>query len=151
MVARTAAAPTAVSSASAAAGVSALGIAAPMLVAMVAGAGWVAIRAALRPVDLLTRETAMISSLDSPKRLPAVAGGDEIARLATTLDDMLGRLRVSFDRERAFVDDASHELRTPIAVLRGDIDLALAALADAEYTETEQSLLAARTQVVRLT
>jgi signal transduction histidine kinase len=126
-----------------------LAVAAPLLIAALAAAGWLVVRAALRPVDVLTREAAEISSLESGRRLPPVAGDDEIARLAATLDGMLGRLQVGFARERAFVDDASHELRTPVAVLRGEIDLALAALD--EPAEVEQSLLAARGQVARLT
>jgi hypothetical protein len=93
-------------------------VAAPLLVGVVAVAGWFVVRAALRPVGVLTREAAAISSLDTDRRLPPVPGDDEIAELARTLDGMLARLGVAFARERAFVDDASHELRTPIAVLR---------------------------------
>ena len=95
-----------------------LALAAPLLAAGLAAVGWLLVRAALRPVDQLTREAAAISTLDTGRRLPAVPGDDEFARLAATLDGMLGRLAIAFDRERAFVDDASHELRTPLAVLR---------------------------------
>jgi signal transduction histidine kinase len=125
-----------------------LAIAAPLLVAVLAGFGWTLVRAALRPVDALTREAAAISTLESGRRLPSVTGDDEIARLAGTLDAMLARLAVAFERERAFVDDASHELRTPVAVLRGEIELALSAQDDQD--EVRRSLLAAQGQVTRL-
>jgi signal transduction histidine kinase len=125
-----------------------LAVAAPLLVAVLAGLGWTLVRAALRPVDALTREAAAISTLETGRRLPAVAGDDEIARLAATLDAMLARLSVAFARERAFVDDASHELRTPVAVLRGEIELALSARDEPE--EVHRSLLAAQGQVTRL-
>ncbi|GGK73503.1 sensor histidine kinase [Mangrovihabitans endophyticus] len=125
-----------------------LAVACPALIAVLVMLGWMLLRAALRPVDMLTREAAAISTLDSDRRLPVVPGHDEIARLAATLGAMLSRLATAFDRERAFVDDASHELRTPVAILRGEIDLALAAVDDPQ--EVRQSLLAAQGQAVRL-
>jgi signal transduction histidine kinase len=57
--------------------------------------------------------------------LPVPSTGDEIARLAETLNRMLERLEVAMERERRFVDDASHELRTPLAVLKTELELAL--------------------------
>ncbi|MFC4066191.1 ATP-binding protein [Actinoplanes subglobosus] len=125
-----------------------LAVATPLLIAALCVLGWLLVRAALRPVDELTREAAAISTLDSDRRLPAVTGDDEIARLAATLDGMLARLAVAFARERAFVDDASHELRTPIAIMRGEIDLALQACDDPE--EVRRSLSAAQRQAARL-
>jgi two-component system, OmpR family, sensor kinase len=122
--------------------------AAPLLVGLVSTAGWLVVRAALRPVGVLTREAAAISSLETDQRLPPVPGDDEIAELARTLDGMLARLGVAFARERAFVDDASHELRTPIAVLRGEIELALSAADDRD--EVERSLRAALAETERL-
>jgi signal transduction histidine kinase len=125
-----------------------LAVAAPLLIAALVAAGWLVVRAALRPVDALTREAAAISTLDTERRLPKIAGNDEFSRLAATLDGMLERLRVAFARERAFVDDASHELRTPIAVLCGELELALTAIDDP--AEVAESLRAAQAQALRL-
>jgi len=68
-------------------------VAGPALLGLLALAGWLVVRAALRPVDALTREAAAISSLESGRQLPAVPGDDEIARLARTLEGMLARER----------------------------------------------------------
>ena len=126
-------------------------VAGPVLLSLLAVAGWLVVRAALRPVDALTREAAEISSLESGRKLSPVGGDDEIARLARTLDGMLARLAVTFARERAFVDDASHELRSPIAVLRGELELAVAAIDGNDKAEVERSLRAALAETDRLT
>lgn len=127
-----------------------ISIAGPLLIAFVVLAGWRSVRAALAPVERMRREAESISSLDTRVRLSSVPGDDEVARLARTLDGMLDRLHVAFDRERAFVDDASHELRTPIAVMRGELELALASAAEADSAGLDRALRAAGKENERL-
>jgi two-component system, OmpR family, sensor kinase len=93
-----------------------------LLLASIAGYGLAA--AALRPVEIMRRRAAAFT-LDSPRSLPVPRSGDELSRLALTLNDMLSRLQAAFEHERRFVADASHELRTPLALLRTELELAL--------------------------
>ena len=79
---------------------------------------------ALAPVELLRRRAESVNP-GEPSRLPVPPAGDEISRLAQTLNEMLARLQVAVEHERRFVADASHELRTPLALLRTELDLAL--------------------------
>ena len=128
----------------------ALAVAGPVLLLLVAVVVARSVQAALRPVEQLARQARQISAAeDTGRRLPPLAGDDEIAQLSATLDAMLARLAVAFEHERAFVDDASHELRTPLAVLRGELELALADLED--RPAVEQSLRAALAEAERLT
>jgi len=91
---------------------------------LAAGIGYAVAAGALRPVEAMRRRAAAVTAA-SPARLPVPRSGDEIARLATTLNEMLGRLESAFEHERRFLADASHELRTPLALLRAELDLAL--------------------------
>lgn len=87
------------------------------------GAYWLA-RAALAPVERLRRGAAALSARDPSSRLPVPRTKDEIAALAGTMNDLLARLHDALATQRAFVADASHELRTPFAVLSAELELA---------------------------
>jgi len=87
------------------------------------GAYWLA-RAALSPVERLRRQVAAVSGRDERPAVEVPGTRDEIAALAGTMNELLGRLQGALAQQRAFVADASHELRTPLAVLRGELELA---------------------------
>ena len=80
--------------------------------------------AVLRPVERMRRQTAQISDQDLSRRLAVPSTRDEIAALGTTMNALLDRLQKALDRERGFVADAGHELRTPLAILRTELELA---------------------------
>jgi signal transduction histidine kinase len=97
----------------------------PGLVALVAATTWVVTGRSLRPVEAIRRQVAAITESELDRRVP-VPGDDEVGRLAATMNEMLARLERSRDRQRRFVSDASHELRSPIATMRHRLDVALA-------------------------
>jgi signal transduction histidine kinase len=97
----------------------------PAVLVLSSLAGYALAAAALRPVDSMRQEADAVSATEPGRRLPLPPANDEIARLGTTLNTMLGRLESALARERRFVADASHELRTPLAALRTELELAL--------------------------
>ena len=96
----------------------------PALVALVAGLAWLLAGRALRPVHAVTSRVASIGSRSLHERVPVPGSGDEIAELATTMNDMLGRLEAASTTNRRLVSDASHELRTPVTVMRTELEVA---------------------------
>lgn len=88
-----------------------------------AGGWWLAGRA-LRPVALMTAEASQIGATDIERRLPVPVQRDELQALAVTLNGMLDRVAEALRRQRNFVAAASHDLRTPIAALQAELDLA---------------------------
>lgn len=103
-------------------------VAVPLVVFAAAAATWLAVSAALQPVDRM-RAAADAVDVGVPDRAPQLAlpaAGDELRRLGETLNDLLRRLHSAGERQRRFVADAAHELRSPIASLRTQLEVALA-------------------------
>ena len=114
------------------------------------GSYWLAGRAFI-PVDRLTRTAQQIKAGDLHQRVPVPRSRDEIQRLAITLNEMIEHLEQTFTRQRRFVADASHELRTPVAAIRSMTDLAqLQHLSANEYNTVLQDINAESERLGRL-
>jgi len=107
--------------------VASFAIGGPIAVLLASILGYALAAAGLRPVEAMRRRARDVSLSRGDERLPLPAAHDEIRRLGETLNEMLDRLRRSFERERRFVADASHELRTPVAVIKTELEGALRA------------------------
>ena len=98
----------------------------PLLLLIVAITTWKVVGRALSSVEAIRREVDSISASELHRRVPEPSGHDEIARLAATMNDRLGRLEGAQVRQRRFVSDASHELRSPVSSIRQHAEVALA-------------------------
>lgn len=112
-----------------------MSIAALVALAVAGATGWLVAGRVLTPIRDVRTAAARISSGDDLGQRIAVSGTDDIAQLARTFNDMLDRVQAAFDGQRRFLDDAGHELRTPITVIRGHLELM-----GEDRTDREQTL-----------
>jgi len=122
----------------------------PALLALVAASAWLAVGRALRPVEAIRAEVADISARQLGRRVPESGAGDEVDRLAHTMNAMLDRLEGSADRQRRFVADASEELVAPLAATRDQLESGLATAPGSGWPATGAELLRQHRRMERL-
>jgi HAMP domain-containing protein len=113
----------------------------PFVVALVAMVAWLVVGRALQPVEAMRREVEVITANTMHRRVPEPRTSDEISRLAHTMNAMLDRLETSAAQQRQFVADASHELRSPIATIRAELEVALRAGERADWPRVAEGVL----------
>ncbi|GAA0947157.1 hypothetical protein GCM10009554_43770 [Kribbella koreensis] len=128
----------------------ALAVGLPVMLLIVGGVTWVVAGRTLAPVAAIRREVDEISAAELHRRVPAVHSGDEIGRLAATMNRMLDRLEQAQDSQRRFVSHASHELRSPIASIRQHVEVALAHPDRSSLAELAGTVLAENLRIQRL-
>jgi signal transduction histidine kinase len=114
----------------------------PLLVALFAGGTWFMVGRTLRPVEDIRAEVASISHRRLDRRVPIPPTNDEIGRLALTMNEMLGRLEDASNRQRDFVGNASHELQSPLASFRTQLEVAAAHPKGVDWPSLARDLLA---------
>jgi two-component system OmpR family sensor kinase len=126
----------------------ALLIGGPLALLLASAGGYAVASSALRPVESMRRRAATISATNADARLPLPDAEDEVHRLGTTLNEMLARLQEALEHERSFVSDASHELHTPLAILKTEVEVALRS--DASAPDLRTTLQSVEEEVDRL-
>jgi signal transduction histidine kinase len=122
----------------------------PPLLALVALSTWLAVGRALRPVEVIRGELADISARHLDRRVPESEAGDEVDRLAKTMNAMLDRLEYSAERQRRFVSDASEELVAPLAATRDRIEAGLVTAPEGGWPAAGADLLRQHRRMERL-
>lgn len=115
----------------------------PLLSLALGGVVWLVVGRALHPVDEIRRTVDEITGTELHRRVPEPGTGDEVAQMAATMNSMLARLEEAVERQRRFVGDASHELRSPLAGIRGLLEVD-------EYGSWESTRREALGEVVRM-
>jgi signal transduction histidine kinase len=122
----------------------------PAVVALVAAVAWVLVGRALGPVDAMRAEVDEITASTMHRRVPEPATSDEIGRLARTMNAMLSRLDKAATRQRQFVSDASHELRSPVAAIRTSLEVARRRADRADWPAVADTALAEESRLEAL-
>jgi signal transduction histidine kinase len=122
----------------------------PLLIVVVGGVTWLFVGRALQPVEVIRKRVRRISEASLAERVPVPPTNDEVARLASTMNEMLARLEASSTRQRQFVADASHELRTPLAAATADLEVALGQPTRTDWPATAEDVLAQLRRLERL-
>jgi signal transduction histidine kinase len=128
----------------------ALGAGVPLVALLVGALSWALVGRALRPVEAIRAEVEAVSGTSMHRRVPEPPTDDEIGRLARTMNAMLGRLQGAAARQRQFVSDASHELRSPVAAIRTDVEVALREGPAADWPAVGRAVLVEEDRLERL-
>jgi signal transduction histidine kinase len=128
----------------------ALAFGTPLLFVLFIGAIWLAVGSTLRPIALLRRGAARVTGTRVPSDLPVPEARDEVRSLALTLNDMLSRLAAAQQRQRALVSDTAHELRSPIASIRAQLEVALDHPSGQDWASTARDVHADVLRLARL-
>jgi signal transduction histidine kinase len=122
----------------------------PVLLLLLAWVTWLVVGSTLRPISALRRGAQVVAGTGRPSTLPVPEARDEVQVLAVTLNDMLARLDDAQQRQRDLVSDTAHELRSPIASIRTQLEVALDHPEQQDWAETASDVLADTLRLARL-
>jgi signal transduction histidine kinase len=122
----------------------------PLLLLLMVWVSWLITGSTLRPITALRRGAEQVTAAGGPRGLPVPEARDEVHSLAVTLNDMLSRLATAQQRQRQFVSDTAHELRSPIASIRAQLEVALDHPESQQWDQTARDVLADTLRLSRL-
>ncbi len=128
----------------------ALQVGTPLLLLLLAAATWLVVGSTLRPISALRRGAQEVTATARPRALPVPEARDEVHSLALTLNDMLARLAAAQGRQRRLISDTAHELRSPIASMRAQLEVALDHPDGEDWPSTAAGVLADTLRLSRL-